>query len=234
MKYILTFLALTVFAENQAQELVVNLDYKVVYEIPAPARSTMDTIAISFDKAGKYLYSDAKILGEDFGRTVFENPNLDLSSARSSFILDTEKMEIYFNFSFDKNMMYFKMDLEALIPIESDPFEGNMELISEETGDEIEIVGGYYPSYLLYPNTEPEDPLTLVIDTKRPVNNYNVINEFILLMLRKTESKGSMSLHIPKGLILGVYSKSGTMMEAISIEDVSTTINVSHRFNIKE
>lgn len=234
MKYILSILALLTVTLTQAQDITVNLDYKVVYEIPSSARNTIDTISISFDKAGKFLYSDARLLGENFGKSVFENPNLDLSTARSSFVLDTENMEIYFNFSLEKSMMFFKMDLETLIPMESDPFEGNMELISEKTGDQIEIAGGYYPSYLLYPNTEPEDPLTLVIDSERPVNNYNVINEFIQLMLRKTESKGSMSLKIPQGLILGVYSKSGTMMEAISVEDVSTTINVSHRFTIDE
>ncbi len=216
------------------QELSISMDYNVVYRIPSPAKGTVDTVGISFDKMGKYLYSDNAMLGKDFGRSVFENPNLDLTTASSNFIVDTEKMEVYFHFSLDENMMFFKMNLETLLPIEADPFEGDLEIITEKTKDRIEIGGKRYPSYLLYPSSEPDEPLTLVIDPSRPVNNYNVINEFIQLMLRKTNSKGSMSLNIPDGLILGIYTKSGTLMEAITVEDISTQINISNRFKIDE
>jgi hypothetical protein len=233
-KALALLLLLSIGVQGIGQDLAVSLDYKVIYKIPSPARSTTDTVAISFDKKGKFLYSDNAVLGADFGRSVFENPKLDLSSARSSFVVDTEKMEVYFHFSLDQNMMFFKMNLETLLPVEADPFQGDMEIISEETKDRIEIAGKRYPSYILYPNTEPEDPLTIVIDPSRPVNNFNVINEFIQLMLRKTESKGSMSLNIPEGLILGVYSTSGTLMEAISAENISTNINISNRFKIDE
>jgi hypothetical protein len=230
--FLIVFISITY--STVSQELTIALDYNVVYEIPSPAKGTVDTVEISFDKMGKFLYSDNANLGQDFGRSVFENPNLDLTKAKSNFIVDTEKMEVYFHFSLDENMMYFKMNLETLLPVEADPFEGDMEIIAEETKDRIEIAGKPYPSYLLYPNTEPDEPLTLVIDPSRPVNNFNVINEFIQLMLRKTNSKGSMSLNIPAGLILGIYTKSGTLLEAITVEDISTKINISNRFKIDE
>jgi hypothetical protein len=229
---LLTILSLSV--TTSGQELTVSLDYKVVYKIPSPAKNTIDTVGIHFDKRGKFLYSENAMLGEDFGRSVFKNPNLDLSSANSNFIVDTEKMDVYFHFSLDQNFMFFKMNLETLLPVKADPFEGDVEIIAEATKDRIEIAGKRYPSYLLYTNTEPDDPITLIIDPSRPVNNFNVMDEFIQLMLRKTNSSGSMSLNIPDGLILGIYTKSGTLMEAISVEDISTKIKFVNRFNIDE
>ncbi|MBT8262884.1 MAG: hypothetical protein KJO05_08690 [Bacteroidia bacterium] len=216
------------------QDLSVSMDYKVVYEIPAPMRNSADTISISFDTEGKYLYSDAKLLGDDLGRSVFKNPNTDLSPAESSFVLDTKNMEVYFDYSLNRNSIFFKMDIESLIPADEDPFEGNVEIIMEKTEYDVEIAGSSYPSFLLYPDNEPEEPLTLAIDTSRPVDNSIVLNAFIQLMLRKTDSKGSMSINIPKGLILGIYTANSIMMEAISVENVATTINISHQFTINE
>ncbi len=231
-------LALALIAAScigSAQDLSAKMDYKVNYAIPAPKSSTVDTVAISYDSKGKFIYTNSELLGMDFGRSVFKNPSLDLSSATASFVLDTEKMEIYFNFSLGENMMFFKMNLENLLPMENDdPMNDNFSLVAEKTGDSKMIAGKSYPTYLLYPDTNPEEPLTLAIDHSRPVNNNNVINEFIQMMLRKTESKGSMSLDIPDGLIVGVYNKENTMMEAVSIEDVKTNINISTRFNISE
>ncbi|NNJ81995.1 MAG: hypothetical protein HKP11_07345, partial [Flavobacteriaceae bacterium] len=172
--------------------------------------------------------------GEDFGRSILKNPDIDLSNSDANFVLDTQQMLFYFHFNFDDNIMFMKMDIENFIPVERDPLEGDLDLIAEATGDKINLVGNSYPTFLLYPKNEPEEPLTLAMDMNRPVNNLNLINEFVKLMLRKTESKGSASIDIPNGLILGAYTTSGTLFEAISVKDINSSINISNGFNIKE
>ena len=233
-KTLIVFLVLFTTYGVKGQDLTVNLDYEVTYTIPAPKRNTTDTITVSFTKDGRYLYSNIPFLGEDFGRSVLKNPNLDLSNSDANFVLDTRQMRFYFHFSFEDNIMFMKMNLENFIPMERDPLKGDLELVAEATGDKMNLIGSKYPTYLLYPKSEPEEPVTLVMDTTRPVSNLNLINEFVKLMLRKTESKGSASFDIPNGLILGAYSTGGVLFEAISVKDINSTINISNGFKINE
>jgi hypothetical protein len=229
---LIAFLVLSCSLSSKAQELTVNLDYEVTYAIPAPRRNTTDTITVSFTKDGRYLHSNIPFLGKDLGRSILKDPTIDLSDSDANFVLDTGRMLFYFHFSFEDNIMFMKMNIENFIPVERDPLEGDLDLIAEATGDKMNLAGSNYPTFLLYPKNEPEEPVTLVMDTNRPVNNLNLINEFIKLMLRKTESKGSASFDIPNGLILGAYSTGGTLFEAISVKDINTTINIANGFNI--
>lgn len=233
-KLFIVFLVLLCAIGTNGQELTVNLDYEVTYTIPAPRRNTSDTITVSFTKDGRYLHSNIPFLGEDFGRSVLKNPDIDLSNSDANFVLDTKQMLFYFHFKFEDNVMFMKMDIENFIPAERDPLEGDLDLIAEATGDKMSLLDSRFPTFLLYPKNEPEEPVTLAMDTNRPVNNLNLINEFVKLMLRKTESKGSASFDIPNGLILGAYTTSGTLFEAISVKDINSTINISNGFNIKE
>ena len=235
MKNILiAFIVLSCSIGTKGQELAVTLDYEVSYAIPSARRNTVDTITVRMDKDGRYLHSNIPFLGEDFGRSVLKDPSIDFSNADANFVLDTRQMLFYFHFKFEENIMFMKMDIENFIPMEQDPLQGDLELVAEATGDNLELMGTKYPTYLLYPKSEPDEPVTLVMDSSRPVNNFNIINEFIKLMMRKTESKGNLSFEIPKGLILGAYSTGGTMFEAISVKDINSTINISNGFKINE
>ena len=233
-KLLTTLFALCCLLGVNGQEITVNLDYEVTYTIPAPKRNTIDTIVVSMDKEGRFLHSNIPFLGEDFGRSVLKDPNIDLSNADANFVLDTKQMLFYFHFKFEENIMFMKMDIENFIPVERDPLQGDLELIAEATGDKMNLIDKRYPTFLLYPKNEPEEPVTLAMDPNRPVNNLNLINEFIKLMMRKTESKGNASFEIPNGLILGAYTKGGTLFEAIAVKDINSTINISNGFNIKE
>lgn len=195
---------------------------------------TADTVSISFDKAGKYLFTDFPLLKDDFGASLFKGTELDFSSAVTHFILDTEKMDVLFNIDFDANVMFVKMNIESFIPNSANPLDDDIELISEATSKTMTVAGKDYPTYFLYPISEPEDTLTLAIDTTRLVDNNKLIDQFLTLMLKETQSNGTISYNLPNGLILAVYSKQGIMIEAISVEDIDTTITISHSFKIKE
>ena len=217
-----------------SQSLEVSFNYSVTYQIPSSMKNTIDTLKVKMDKNGHYLYTESNSLGHDFASSVFSNSGLDLSSATSSILLDAKRMIIYFNFELDKNVMFFKMDLDKLLPNKGNAPIQDMNLISEELTDKVIINNSSYAAYLLYPKSEPNNPLTVAIDTKRPVDNFSIINEFFKMMLQKSNSDGVFNLDIPDGLIISVKNDDEVLLEAIEIEDVTTKINIQHSFNIKE
>ena len=217
-----------------SQSLEVSFNYSVTYQIPSSKKNTVDTLEVKMDKKGRYLYTESNSLGLDFASSVFSNPELDLSSAISSILLDAKDMIIYFNFELDNNVMFFKMDLDKILPNVGRAPTQDMNLISEALADKVTIGNSNYDAYLIYPKSEPENPLTVAIDTKRPVDNFSIINEFFKMMMRKSNGDGVFNLDIPDGLIISIKNDDDVLLEAIQIEDVTTKINIQHSFNIKE
>jgi len=217
-----------------SQSLEVSFNYSVTYQIPSSMKNTVDTLEIKMDRKGHYLYTESNSLGLNFATSVFSNPGLDLSSASCSLLLDTQRMIVYFNFELENNAMFFKMDLDKILPNVNDAPSEDMNLISEKLLDKVSIGSTNYEAYLIYPESEPENPLTVAIDSKRPVDNVSTIGEFFKLMLRKSNSEGDFNLDIPDGLIVSIKNDDEILLEAIQIKDVTTKINIQHSFNITE
>ena len=217
-----------------SQSLDVSFNYSVTYQIPSLKRNTVDTLEVKMDKEGHYLYTESNSLGLDFATSVFSSPTLDLSSATSSILLDTKRMIIYFNFEIENNVMFFKMDLDKILPNVSDTPSEDMNLISEKLSNKLSIDNSNYDAYLIYPESEPENPLTVAIDSKRPVDNVSTIGEFFKMMLRKSNSEGDFNLDIPDGLIVSIKNGDEVLLEAIQIKDEVTKINIHHSFKITE
>ncbi|MEM7087286.1 MAG: hypothetical protein AAF489_13955 [Bacteroidota bacterium] len=219
-----------------AQELEVLLDYEVTYVVPNGKKNTIDTISIQLDKKGHFLFMESNSMGLNLARGVFPDPNTDLSGSECSFLLDTQRMLVYFSFHLNDTKMFLQMDVTQFIPI-NNPMGDDMatlNLLTEKRGDQIQLGGALYDSYLLYPETEPDQPIILAIDEKRPVDNAALINRVIELMLQKSKSNVPVNLDIPNGLIMAIGFQEESLMKAIDARDVNTKINIQHSFNITE
>jgi len=220
-----------------AQELEVAFDYEVTYVIPNAKKNTTDTLKVQLDKSGHYLFMESPSIGLNLARGVFPNPNMDLSGSECSFLLDTQRMLIYFNFRLDDTVMFLQMDVEPFIPTDRSPIgDGStaFNLISEKRSEKLQVGDASYKAYMLYPETEPDQPITVAIDEQRPVDNVAIINQVFTLMMEKTKSTSEFNLDIPNGLIMAIGLQDEILIRAIEARDVTTKINIQHSFNIKE
>ncbi|MDC7996297.1 hypothetical protein [Altibacter sp. HG106] len=236
MKYLLiSFLALCCLVNGKAQNKSVQLDYEVTYAIPSPKRNTVDTIGVHFAKSGKFLFTDSNTIGTEFSKEIFENRAIDFSSATTSILLDTEVLQLFFNYTLGRSTVYFVMNMEDIIPVTNEPLGKKLSIISEKITDAPNASDKKYETYALYTAEEPENIITLTVDPTRPVNNNAIIGEFFRLMLSKTNSTADdISFDIPQGLIVSVAVSGTTLLNAIQIADVTTKINISHTFNIEQ
>ena len=220
-----------------AQEVDVTFDYEVTYVVPNAKKNTTDTLKIQLDKQGHYLFMESPSMGLNLARGVFPNPNMDLSNAECSFLLDTQRMLIYFNFRLDDTVMFLQMDVEPFIPTDRSPIGDSsaaFNLISEKRSEKIQVGDASYNAYMLFPETEPDEPITMVIDEQRPVDNIAIIHKAFTLMMEKTQSTTQFNLDVPNGLIMAIGLKDEMLIRAIEAKDVTTKINIQHSFNIKE
>ncbi len=230
---ILFLFFISTFSFGQNKEI--SLDYTVTYEIPSQKRNTVDTVSVSFNKKGTFLHTDARFIIDKFSAIVFKNKNVDLSNASSSIIYDTNSSEVYMHFDIQNNIVYMKMNLDDIIPIENEgAFSDDVKIISEKQKDDTFILNKSYATYVIYPDTEPNSRIQLVIDENHPVSNNTILKKFFELMLTKTNSEGSIDIDLPEGLILSVLQGDSSLIKAIDIDTDPLKINISHSFNIEK
>ncbi|MEL6813120.1 MAG: hypothetical protein AAFP76_17505, partial [Bacteroidota bacterium] len=127
-----------------------------------------------------------------------------------------------------KTFIFIFMDGENL-----DPLNRSMEIISENTGTTTEFMGQQLDTYWVFPTSEPDSKLTMVIDGTKEIDNSALLNKFIQLMMNKSNSSGNMEINLPEGLILSITEPGGELiLEAIEIKDTPTTIDLTHSFKI--
>ncbi|MDC8006392.1 hypothetical protein POV27_20230 [Aureisphaera galaxeae] len=217
------------------QDLTMDLDYEVTYEVPQPRKGTSDTLTVYMTKDGRYLLTEENILGDQMGRDVFKDPSIDFSQSSSLLMLDTQEMMIYMNLKVAKNNLFFKMDLMNFIPVDtSNPMNEELELITEKLDQGATINGVSYDTYSVYPNNEPDKPMLMTVDTKKPVNNNNIFAKFFEIMMNKTASTGQINYDIPEGLIVQLELGNNVLIRAIETKKISKKITLSHNFSIEE
>ncbi len=232
-----TFLLLIAFCCSlfaTAQNKKIKLDYSVTYEIPNKRKQTTDTITVSFNKEGTYLYANAPVLGDQFASTMFKRSQMDASSMDSHFILDTKKAIVYMEVSFNDSFVFFKMNMDDLLPMKKDPLNKEVELIAEKTSEVSLLFGKERSVYSIYPSSEPDKPINVIFDKEHSVDNNTIFKKFIQMMLNKTESNGSIDFNLPNGLLLQAAAKGKVVLKAIDIDTNPVEINFSHNFNISK
>ncbi len=234
MKNKIFIAVLLVITLSFGQNKDIELDYTVTYEVPNAKKNTIDTVSVSFNKEGTYLYSNARILVDEFSSSILKNRNIDVSQATSSIIYDSKNTEVYINLDVQGNLVFMKLNLNSIIPSESDPLPENVKLITEKSKEDTFLLNKSFPTYLLYAETEPASDIKLVIDEDHTVNNNLILAKFIELMLTKTKSDGSIDFDIPDGVILSVSQSGESIIKAINFESKPIKINISHSFNIEK
>ncbi|PVW16384.1 hypothetical protein [Marixanthomonas spongiae] len=217
-----------------AQTKSITFDYSVTYEIPNKRKNTTDTITVSYNKEGSYIYTSAPILASQLGARMFKQTQMDLSSMNSHIILDTQKAILYMDLSFNENIFFFKMDMKDMLPPMNNPLNQEVALISEKTSESDVLFGKERDVYSIYPSTEPDKPITVVFDAEHKVDNNAIFKEFLQLMLYKTQSKGSIDFNLPQGLLLKATVKDKVVLKAIAMDTKPLEVNFSHNFNISK
>lgn len=234
MKFLKLLFLLICFTAT-SQKSVINLDYSVKYIIPSKKKSKVDTLTLSFDKNGQYLFTNDRFLAKDFGLDVFgSSANKDNSNLGLLYNSLTDK--IILNFEFETDIMFMKMDVKTIAQNggEINGFSENLELITSK-GKSITLLNQEVKLFEVYPKGQKQEAVSIIVDTKRPVDNNKLLITFIHSMLNASDSSGSIKINIPKGLILGVFDKTGSnLFEAIEIKDTNKTIEFEHTFILKE
>lgn len=234
MKF-LQLLFLLICFTAKSQKSVINLDYSVKYIIPSKKKSKVDTLTLSFDKNGQYLFTNDGFLAKDFGLDVFgSSANKDNSNLGLLYNSLTDK--IILNFEFETDIMFMKMDVKTIAQNggKINGFSEDLELITSQ-GKSITLLNQEVKLFEVYPKGQKQEAVSIIVDTKRPVDNNKLLITFIDSMLNVSDSSGSIKINIPKGLILGAFDKTGSnLFEAIEIKDTNKTIEFEHTFILKE
>lgn len=219
-----------------AQETVIDIDYVVDYAIPNNRNESIDTVSIGFNKSGKYLWTNDEVLTKEFGKSVFLGGANNLNDSDFNIIYDVEANQFIILFSFGKSVIYANLDVETIIPLnKEDGFDDNFNLISELISDQEKLLSQSCSIYELYPESEPEDKLNILVANNLDCKNNVFFSKFVGLMLKMTSSKGEITTELPDGLILKAFDKDGsTLMEAVKIDDNKKTININYSFKITE
>lgn len=236
MKKLIVLLFILGTSLNYSQENTIEIDYIVDYLIPNKKKQTTDTISIGYDKSGKFLWTDYTELAKTFSKKLFKNNSeAILANSKSNLILETETTQLFFSFKSDDNIIFFKLNLNAFIPInQNDALNENIVLVSEKTEQTTNILNNDYTDYALYPDNEPESKIYATFDETLPVDNNFLFHGFLELMLQKTSSKGSISSNLPKGLILKISDGNVNLIEAIKVTKGKKTIHINYSFKVTE
>lgn len=234
MKNLFYLVLVLFFTSSYGQSKEITLDYTVTYQVPNAKKNTIDTVSVSYNKEGTYLYTNARFLIDTFSTSVFKSGNVDFSKSTSNIIYDSHNTDVYMYLDFQGNVIYMKMNLDAVIPTTSDSFDENIKVITEKATENDFILNKSYPKYLVYPENEPQSILEMVVDEDLSVNNNLILSKFFELMLTKTKSEGSIEMDIPEGLILSVSSNGTYMIKAFEVEKKPIKINLSHSFKVEK
>jgi len=222
------------FISINAQETTIKFDYTVTYEIENAGKAN-DTILVSYNKEGTYIYTNAQI----FTKNVFNEflyYKTDYSSASSNIILDTQSGELYFYLNFEESIFFFKTSINNFIPTDYNDISEDEEtfITSEKKKEKSMFFGKEYPIYSVFPTNEPEDAIDIVFDESIYINNNNLFNRLFNLMGDTMNKDKNMTIDIPNGIILAIYEKNENIIKAIDLNTNPFTINISHTFKIEK
>ena len=232
----ITFVFMLLFAVSSfSQTTTIQLDYSVSYEV-INARKVNDTISISFDEEGNYFYTNTKSLAKDLARSFFKYNQTLINNSNINILFDVRKELLFINFESDSNYVFFKMNVNDLLPNTDskkdtiDPKE--IELVSEPTNKKVTVLDSEYNLYKIFPSHETDKPIYVAIDK---INSFN-INHLIYFFAKKFSLAENLLLkpiHIPKGIIMLVKNhKEDTILKIINVKKQPKKIEFNHSFTI--
>lgn len=221
---------------SYSQEKKIEIDYVVDYVIPNKRKQSKDTISIGYDKDGKYLWTNYREFTKEFTNAFLQNSGeTEIPGSNSNLILETKTTDIFFNFEGNDIALFFKVNLNTFIPVDkSDAINDHVVLVSEKTDRTSSIINSEFMDYALYADKEPESIIYANFDEDLPVNNNFIFQKFLELMMKKTDSEGSITTNLPKGLILKINDGNTTMLEAIKIHKEKKVIDINYSFKVTE
>jgi len=234
-KFFTPILILLFVINVTSQSTIVNLDYTVSYEIPS-VKKGKDTLSISFDKDGKFLFTDTNILAKDLARKVFRTNQALINNSKINLLFDVEKELAYINFNSGQNHMFLQMDINSFLPskpVKQDSIESKeVQLISKQTDEKVWVMNSEYKLYEIYTSGEVEQPVYVAFDES---NSFN-INNLLYLFFEKlalTESTLLKPKSISKGIIMQIKNHKGdVILTAVNILKQHKKIEFNHSFTI--
>ncbi|WP_456442605.1 hypothetical protein [Psychroserpens sp.] len=218
-----------------SQSTTIKLDYTVSYEIQSK-KNVKDTLKISFDKEGKYFYSDTEILAKDLAKTIFKRKQHLINNSKIHLIFDVDKELAYISFNSGQNAMFFQMDITDFMPkggMKHDSIAPEkIQFISKRTDKKVSVLNSEYNLYKMYPSHEVEKPIYVAFDESYDFN----INNILYLFASKfalAENNFLERTDINKGIIMQVKNhKDTTILKAVNITTQQKTIKFNHSFTI--
>ncbi len=230
------YILIVLFTINvSSQATTIKLDYTVSYEIQN-RKNIKDTIKISFDKEGKYFYSDTEILAKDLAKTIFKKKQHLINNSKIHLVFDVDKELAYINFNSGQNSMFFRMDITDFIPkgdLKQDSITPDkIQFISKRTDKKVSVLNSEYNLYEMYPSHEVEKPIYVAFDESYDFN----INNILYLFASKfalAENNLLEQTSINRGIIMQVKNhKDTTILKAVNIAKQQKTIKFNHSFTI--
>jgi len=234
-KFFTPILILLFVINVTSQSTTVNLDYTVSYEIPS-VKKGKDTLNISFDKEGKYLFTDTNILAKDLARKVFRTNLTLINNSKISLLFDIKKELAYINFTSGLNHLFLQIDINSFLPnkpVRQDSIESKeVQLNSKQTNEKALVMNTEYNLYKIYTSGEVEQPVYVAFDES---NSFN-INNLLYLFFEKlalTESNLVKPKNIGKGIIMQIKNHKGDeILTAINVLKQQKKIEFNHSFTI--
>ncbi|WP_353779550.1 hypothetical protein [Winogradskyella sp. 3972H.M.0a.05] len=214
-----------------SQEKIIDIDYTVDYIIHQKRKKNVDTITIGFNKKGKYLWTNSNVIGKDFSAGFFFNDNED--SANTNLIYSSENGRLIMLVNEEENRIYIDFDVKSILPSRGNSSE-KLNLITEPIDLKEKLLGRDLSAYNLFPDTEPDQPLTILMDESLECDNNAILIKFIDLLLNNSTDDSAFTFNIPNGLILKVLIEGETLIEAHKINIKPKQIIINHSFQIKE
>ena len=217
----------------QSQSLTVQLDYQAWYEVPS--KGSMDTVMVRIDKSGRYLYTESDILNTQLGDILSSKPKTEGLQDKYDLLLDAKTLIMYLQYREGNNTMYMEMNIADFIPSgEVDAINRDLKIVSELREEPMDIKGRTSAVYNMYPENDPFQAIRIGMDEALPVHNNTLIGTFFEIMMRVSESEGSLEWDIPQGLITYLSIEGMVLLKAIEVKEDKTEIIIEHQFTIKE
>ena len=234
-KAILLFFSLF-FAFSFSQERTIEIDYTVDYIVPNRKKQTTDTISIGFNKSGKYLWTNDKILSDKISSNSLFGKYLSDSDSGINLIYSPDEDRMILAATIGSSKFYADLDMNMIFPFgPEDGFNEEVAMITDKSEKQETVLGKDCNVFNLFPDNEPDQGIKVLIDESTTCNNNNYLSQFVTLMLKLTYSEGSITIDVPNGLILKVLDENdNTLIEAIKVDTSKKTLVINHSIQTKE
>ncbi len=219
-----------------SQERTIEIDYTVDYILPNRKKQTTDTITIGFNKDGKYLWTNDKILSAKISSNNLFGKYLNDGKSGINLIYCPNEDRVLLVADMGTSKFYADLDMNMISPFgPEDGFDDTVAMITEKSEKQETILGKNCSTYDMYPDDEPAQGLKVLIDENTKCNNNNYLSQFVDLMLKLTYSQGNITVNIPNGLVLKVLDENdNTLIEAIKVDTKKKTLVINHSIQTKE